>query len=83
MIFTFVIKILVASSKECRPLNTNVTIRDIHKRETDQQYAHFSLKIYFNYNSLYMFRTNNFSSSRRLYKQLTVFFHSFDEESSR
>jgi len=30
-----------------------------------------------------MFRTNNFSSSRGLYKQLTVFFHLFYEESSR
>ena len=30
-----------------------------------------------------MFRTNNFSSSGGLYKQLTVFFHAFCEESNR
>jgi len=38
--------------------------------EKDQKYAHFILRIYFNYIILDLFRTNNCSLSGVLYKQL-------------
>jgi len=45
--------------------------------EKDQQDARFFLVINFNQIILDMFRTNIYSSSGRLYKQLTAFFREY------
>ena len=55
----------------------------MHTREKHQQHAHFFLIIYVNELILYMFRTNNCSSSEGLYEQLTVLHHASCEESGR
>jgi len=49
----------------------------IHIRENDKQDAHFFSLIYSSYTNLYMFRTNNCSSSGGvfLYTQHTVLYH--------